>query len=99
MVKESIAHKSKRKPASQGMSTIHIYNPIKNSINHDTEGIFILKWVPELRAIPMEFIQVPWNNNCATSPQVLITPRPLSILKKHNVLPQKKCGDHGRMMK
>jgi deoxyribodipyrimidine photo-lyase len=44
-----------------GMNTIRIYNPIKNSIKHDTEGVFILKWVPELRAIPIEFIHEPWK--------------------------------------
>ena len=44
-----------------GMNTIRIYNPIKNSIKHDAEGVFILKWVPELQAIPIEFIHEPWK--------------------------------------
>jgi len=44
-----------------GMNTIRIYNPIKNSMKHDAEGIFILKWVPELNAIPLAFIHEPWK--------------------------------------
>ena len=38
-----------------GINTIRIYNPIKNSEEHDTEGIFIKKWIPELAEIPVEF--------------------------------------------
>jgi outer membrane protein assembly factor BamB len=43
-----------------GMNIIRIYNPIKNSKKHDSEGEFIRKWVPELVEIPLEFIHEPW---------------------------------------
>ncbi len=43
-----------------GINQIRIYNPIKNSYEHDPEGIFIRKWVPELRDIPLAFIHEPF---------------------------------------
>ena len=44
-----------------GANTIRIYNPIKNSEEHDTEGVFIKKWVPELRDVPASLIHEPYN--------------------------------------
>ena len=43
-----------------GINQIRIYNPVKNSIEHDQDGVFIRKWVPELRKIPSEFIHEPY---------------------------------------
>jgi deoxyribodipyrimidine photo-lyase len=45
---------------TMGVNTIRIYNPIKQSQEHDTEGTFIKKWVPELRAVPTTYIHTPW---------------------------------------
>lgn len=44
-----------------GTGTIRIYNPIKNSQEHDTDGVFIKKWLPELAAIPPHLIHEPWK--------------------------------------
>ena len=44
-----------------GVNTIRIYNPIKQSKDHDPNGLFIKEWVPELRNIPTEFIHEPWT--------------------------------------
>ena len=42
-----------------GINTIRIYNPIKNSEEHDKDGLFIKKWVPELVHVPKAFIHEP----------------------------------------
>lgn len=44
-----------------GINTIRMYNPVKQSHDHDPEGIFIRKYVPELRNIETANIHEPWK--------------------------------------
>lgn len=43
-----------------GINTIRIYNPIKQSMEHDPKGDFIKKWIPALRDVPENFIHEPY---------------------------------------
>lgn len=46
-----------------GINTIRIYSPIKNSEEHDSEGIFIKQWIPELAEVPINLLHEPWKMN------------------------------------
>ena len=44
-----------------GINMLRIYNPVRNSKEHDPNGVFIKKWVPELREVPTAFIHEPYK--------------------------------------
>ena len=43
-----------------GINIPRMYNPVKQSHDQDSEGIFIRKWIPELSSLPLAFIHEPW---------------------------------------
>lgn len=44
-----------------GINTLRIYNPVKQGMDHDPEGVFIRKWLPELAALPTPLLHEPWK--------------------------------------
>ena len=44
-----------------GVNTVRMYNPVKQSVDHDPEAIFIKTWVPELSTLPVQLIHEPWK--------------------------------------
>ena len=43
-----------------GINAMRVYNPIKQSQDQDPDGVFIRKWVPELRSVPAAYVHTPW---------------------------------------
>ena len=43
-----------------GINTLRIYSPTKQARDHDPDGIFIRRWVPELASVPTPLIATPW---------------------------------------
>lgn len=77
-----------------GINNLRIYNPIKNSQEHDSEATFIKKWVPELADLPIPFIHEPYMmtaldqqfNSCILGEDY---PHPIVDIKAH----RKKASD------
>lgn len=47
-----------------GLTAYHplrIFSPIIQGEQHDPEGLFVYRWVPELRAIPAPYCHYPWR--------------------------------------
>lgn len=44
-----------------GINTLRIYNPVKQGLDHDVEGHFIRRWLPELRTFPDHALHEPWR--------------------------------------
>ena len=48
-----------------GINSVRIYSPIKQAHDHDPEGVFIRRWVPELASVPTEYIVEPHKMTAA----------------------------------
>jgi deoxyribodipyrimidine photo-lyase len=44
-----------------GINTVRIYSPVRNSLDHDPEAVFLKKWLPELAHLPISYIHEPWK--------------------------------------
>ena len=44
-----------------GINTPRIYNPVKQGLDQDPNGVFTRRWLPELREVPLAFLQEPWR--------------------------------------
>ncbi len=56
-----------------GINTIRIYNPIKQGYDHDPNGAFIRKYLPELASVPDTFLHEPrkWSGKTSYPPPIV----------------------------
>ena len=75
-----------------GMNAIRIYNPIKQGMDQDPDGIFIRKWVPELKDIPTQFIHQPWlfDNDNKSYPKPIVDEKLARARAKEKIYTLKK---------
>ncbi len=48
-----------------GINTPRLYNPVKQSVDQDPDGVFIRRWVPELAGLPTALLHPPWRADAA----------------------------------
>jgi deoxyribodipyrimidine photo-lyase len=48
-----------------GINTPRIYNPVKQSVDQDADGVFMRRWLPELQHLPAAFLHEPWRMTAA----------------------------------
>ena len=44
-----------------GINTLRMYSPIKQAQDHDPQGLFIRRWLPELGGVPLANLAAPWT--------------------------------------
>ena len=81
-----------------GINTVRLYNPVKQSKDHDPEGIFIKKWIPELKDVPTEYIHEPWKitplEKSMWGLSDMTYPRPILDLEESSRIAREKIWDH-----
>jgi deoxyribodipyrimidine photo-lyase len=87
-----------------GINTVRIYNPIKQSYEHDPGGIFIKKWVPELTNVPTHFIHEPYKMNlfdqsCYGIEMGIDYPFPIVNLEESGKIAREKIWGHRKNQK
>jgi deoxyribodipyrimidine photo-lyase len=82
-----------------GINTVRLYNPVKNSEEHDPQGVFIKKWIPELENVPEAYIHEPWTMSAMEQTFCGVTigedyPSPIVDLKASAKLARDKIWGH-----
>ena len=44
-----------------GINVPRLYNPVKQSLDQDPNGVFIRRWLPEIARLPDAFLHEPWR--------------------------------------
>jgi deoxyribodipyrimidine photo-lyase len=50
-----------------GVNTIRMYNPVKQGLDQDPDGVFVRRWVTELRGLAGAAVHTPWTAAAAAA--------------------------------
>ncbi|MEL6209387.1 MAG: FAD-binding domain-containing protein, partial [Pseudomonadota bacterium] len=78
-----------------GINTIRIYNPVKQSKDHDPDGVFLRRWLPELAGLPVKRLHEPWRATAGLVlgrdyPEPLVEPVAAARAAKERVFAQRR---------
>lgn len=76
-----------------GINTVRIYNPIKQSQDHDPDGTFVKKWVPELASLQAPYIHEPWKLTVMEQQMMGFT---LGVDYPHPIVDVEEAGRYAR---
>jgi deoxyribodipyrimidine photo-lyase len=79
-----------------GINAIRIYNPIKQGLDQDPSGVFIRRWIPELRDMPPALLHTPWvrPDVCGGYPQRIVAEKIARQSAARRVYEQRKSQYH-----
>jgi len=60
-----------------GINAVRVYNPVKQSLEHDPAGDFIKRFVPELSGMSAQWVHMPWKLSGSTAHAATAYPPPL----------------------
>ncbi|MEF1173602.1 deoxyribodipyrimidine photo-lyase [Vibrio sinaloensis] len=76
-----------------GINTVRIYNPTKQAQEHDPDGHFIKKWLPELAALPAPLLFEPWK---MTPMEIMMYEIPKQSLYLNPIIDVDNCAREAR---
>lgn len=84
-----------------GINAIRIYNPIKQGLDHDPEGVFIRRWIPELVAMPQEHLHTPWvePKHLGGYPHPIVDEKEARTYAKEQLYSMRKTPEHKQAAK
>lgn len=83
-----------------GINTIRVYNPIKQGLDQDPDGLFIRTWIPELEQLSGDALHRPWLHPAAqgilgrTYPAPIFDPAARAKWAKDQIWEKRRAPDH-----
>ena len=79
-----------------GINAVRVYNPIKQSVDQDPDGVFIRRWIPELSGVPTALIHTPWlSDQRGAYPEPIVDEKTARRHALNNLFTVRRGPGHG----